>query len=56
MSIEVIIIFHEQNSLPNFSKIQERVDVKRDHETSTNSSETLTTSPEDLNVLFYDQP
>ena len=37
-----------------FRKIQENLIAKRDHETSTNSSETITTFPGDPNLLFYD--
>ena len=37
-----------------FRKIQENLIAKRDHETSANCSETLTTCPGDLNLLVYD--
>ena len=40
--------------LLSFSKIQEKLIAKRDHEMSTNSSKTLTTFSEDLSLLFCD--
>ena len=37
-----------------FRKIQENLITKRDHETSTNNSKTLTTCPGDPNLLLHD--